>query len=962
MIRKSFLLLSFALMTLTAFSQSINDDFFTKVSYVGAFGSEDWTQGWANFDPINTNYPTPTVTKGNGDFTQAGGTKITANETWSGVVKLDGFVYVQSGATLIINPGTIIRGTEKSCLVIERGAKIMAEGTSSQPIVFTSMKAAGSRWSNDWAGLIICGKAPNNKGNDVLIEGGVGATFGGNVADDNSGVLKYVRIEFPGYDIDGNGNEINGLTLGSVGSKTVIDYVQVSYSGDDAFEWFGGTVNAKHLIAFSTEDDDFDTDNGFGGMVQFGVIVRNPDLSDTDTANGFESDNDASGSAATPLTSAIFSNITIYGPVTDNSTAKNHGYGLRLRRNTSLKLYNSVITGTVKNPVFIDGAAAQANALAGNLTIKNTVIAAANNKFFKTDYNATAQTGWTYAAAAAWFMGAGMGNDTVAAADLKINAPLTITAPAFIPQAGSPVLESSVWSSIPVQPGTINDDFFTKVSYVGAFGSEDWTQGWANFDPINTNYPTPTVTKGNGDFTQAGGTKITANETWSGVVKLDGFVYVQSGATLIINPGTIIRGTEKSCLVIERGAKIMAEGTSSQPIVFTSMKAAGSRWSNDWAGLIICGKAPNNKGNDVLIEGGVGATFGGNVADDNSGVLKYVRIEFPGYDIDGNGNEINGLTLGSVGSKTVIDYVQVSYSGDDAFEWFGGTVNAKHLIAFSTEDDDFDTDNGFGGMVQFGVIVRNPDLSDTDTANGFESDNDASGSAATPLTSAIFSNITIYGPVTDNSTAKNHGYGLRLRRNTSLKLYNSVITGTVKNPVFIDGAAAQANALAGNLTIKNTVIAAANNKFFKTDYNATAQTGWTYAAAAAWFMGAGMGNDTVAAADLKINAPLTITAPAFIPQAGSPVLESSVWAATPVKSVSKMVTNIAYPNPFSNTIYFSNDVQIKSVIITNIMGQMVKQVTVVGNSMDVSDLKSGNYMIIATEVNGNRITNKMLKL
>jgi hypothetical protein len=134
--------------------------------------------------------------------------------------------------------------------------------------------------------------------------------------NDNSGTLKYVRIEFGGYVYAPN-NEINGLTFGAVGSGTTIDYVQVSYSNDDAFEWFGGAVNCKHLVSYRNLDDDFDTDNGYSGIVQFALAIRDPQISDNpsvSTSEGFESDNNATGSSVSPYTRAIFTNCTLIGP------------------------------------------------------------------------------------------------------------------------------------------------------------------------------------------------------------------------------------------------------------------------------------------------------------------------------------------------------------------------------------------------------------------------------------------------------------------------------------------------------------------------------------------------------------------------------------------------------------------------------------------------------------------------
>lgn len=231
-----------------------------------------------------------------------------------GTYILKGWVYIADGAELTIEPGTIIKGDKqtKASLIAERGGKLIAQGTATEPIVFTSEEAKGNRRPGDWGGIILCGKAKNNK-SEIQIEGGPRTKHGGNDDADNSGVLSYVRIEFAGYPFQTD-QEINGLTLGSVGSGTKIDHVQVSYSNDDSYEWFGGTVNCKYLIAYKGWDDDFDTDNGFSGKVQFGLSVRDSKLADVSQSNSFESDNNADGSNSEPHTSAVFSNMTFIGP------------------------------------------------------------------------------------------------------------------------------------------------------------------------------------------------------------------------------------------------------------------------------------------------------------------------------------------------------------------------------------------------------------------------------------------------------------------------------------------------------------------------------------------------------------------------------------------------------------------------------------------------------------------------
>ena len=191
---------------------------------------------------------------------------------------LKGFVYVTNSAELTIEPGTIIKGDKasKATLVIERGGKIWAQGTKNSPIVFTSNQPKGERSYGDWGGIVICGNAKVNTATGTAkIEGGPRSEYGGLDNNDNSGALEYVRIEFSGVEY-ATDNEINGLTLGGVGSATILRHIQVSYCGDDSYEFFGGTVNAKYLVAFRGWDDEFDTDNGFSGKLQFLVGLRDP--------------------------------------------------------------------------------------------------------------------------------------------------------------------------------------------------------------------------------------------------------------------------------------------------------------------------------------------------------------------------------------------------------------------------------------------------------------------------------------------------------------------------------------------------------------------------------------------------------------------------------------------------------------------------------------------------------------
>jgi hypothetical protein len=413
--------------------------------------------------------PTGTTIELTGDIST--NTFLTANNKYI----LKGFVYVKAGAVMAIEPGTVIRGDKatKGTLIIERGAQILAVGTAQKPIVFTSNQPVGSRDYGDWGGIIVCGRAPVNlPGGEGTVEGGTNALYGGTNPADNSGKLIYTRIEFCGIAFQPN-QEINGLTLGGVGSATEISHVQVSYSGDDSFEWFGGNVNAKNIVAFRGWDDDFDTDNGFTGKIQFAVSLRDKDIADQSGSNGFESDNDGQGTTATPYTKTIFSNVSMFGPMNDASTVINGQYkrGAHLRRNTQTSIYNSVIAG-YPTGLFIDGSTTESNAAAGDLQFRNSIIAGCTTPL-------TASVGFDIQA---WFDTPGYGNSTLAnAGDILSGYPLNLESPNFLPQTGSPLLSGADFSNSNLQG-------LQNVSYKGAFGSTDWTQGWCNFDPQNTVY------------------------------------------------------------------------------------------------------------------------------------------------------------------------------------------------------------------------------------------------------------------------------------------------------------------------------------------------------------------------------------------------------------------------------------------------------------------------------------------
>ena len=565
----------------------------------------------------------------------------------------------------------------------------------------------------------------------------------------------------------------------------------------------------------------------------------------------------------------------------------------------------------------------------------------------------------------------------------------------------------------------LNGQFIQLVNHVGALSSDasqDWTKGWAEWNPKQASYGIATETT---TLNDASGIKnITGTVTLdaSKVYLLTSTCVVRSGGKLIIPAGTVIRGaadltaTPKlyATLVVERGGMIEVNGTTSSPVVMTSNKAAGSRDRGDWGGLVLCGKAVNNQSVDAQLEGfnnvAVDNTlgkFGGTDDADNSGVVKYVRIEFAGLAFEPN-KEVNSLTMGSVGSKTEIEGVQCSFGNDDGFEWFGGTVNCKKLISYKITDDDFDTDFGYRGAVQFGIAVRDTayfDLSwnapsGASTSETFESDNDAAGSGKLPLTSAVFSNITCVGPVpldktyNDLTTTQKGAFrrGARIRRNSRLSIVNSVFMG-YRNFIMFDGDSVLIASGVKSSTFSETSNVLRNNFIANTSAAAAAgvtNTGLvevdsknTPAAMDAWLRDAKNSNkidDVNYASGAILVDPKNATAPDFRPVAASKINTLANYDAaiftkygkfSSVNTVGNLVVTNAYPVPAADNVnveLFAVASENVAVSISDISGKVVKslgnQSLVAGGNIitaSVSELNNGLYFLNVVS-NGSKTT------
>ncbi len=418
---------------------------------------------------------------------------VTLNSSTEYIIK--GFNVIQSGGALVIPAGTILKGDKATTgtIILQRGGILYANGSQNSPIVFTSRFAPGQRGPGDWGGIVILGRSSINTStgaDSAKIEGfppGTDFYYGGQpvVNNDSSGCLRYVRLEYPGVNLTGvSGNEINGLTMGGVGSRTVIEYVQVSYCGDDAYEWFGGNVNAKYLVAIGTIDDDFDCDNGFRGKVQYGLAVRDTGFVDVSNSHFFEIDNNNNNPANfnSPRTQPVFSNITCVGPNTTNNPL--FARGLHIRRNSLPSIFNSVMGGYGKL-FYFDGSGVYNACSADTIRMRNNAMSYINKLSDTAGGSFNSQD---------WLLTSSF-NNTVnnPFSSFQLKDPF-----AFYGASGSGSLSGVDWwepmTGSPVLTGaSFSDPYlngFEVTSYRGAFdnvtdGTGNWTSGWSNFNPQN---------------------------------------------------------------------------------------------------------------------------------------------------------------------------------------------------------------------------------------------------------------------------------------------------------------------------------------------------------------------------------------------------------------------------------------------------------------------------------------------
>ena len=402
--------------------------------------------------------------------------RITSDTTWgSGTYwVLRGAVFVESPARLTIDAGTEIFGefATNGTLIIARGAQILANGTASAPIVFSSDQPIGERGRADWGGLIINGRAPLNvPGGEGVGEGDTG-TYGGNDPADDSGHLRYVRVEFAGTEFSPD-NELNGIAFQGVGSNTEVDHVMVKYNKDDGLEFFGGTVAVKHVVLQGIADDSVDWTDGWTGKGQFIIVMQSGD----DADQGIEADNNGDNNNLTPRSNPTLYNLTLIGdPDTDEGSESD--IGMLLREGTSATIRNFIVLGFKEASIDIDHTATYDQVDNGSLTLASGIIhgncsVSGCDGQFRPDSDDAAATTPTKDFVT--------GSANVSFADPMLAAPFRLSNPDYRPAATSPALTGGVAPATPP-----NDGFFEVAQFIGAVGpagggKDTWWQGWTDF-------------------------------------------------------------------------------------------------------------------------------------------------------------------------------------------------------------------------------------------------------------------------------------------------------------------------------------------------------------------------------------------------------------------------------------------------------------------------------------------------
>lgn len=830
---------------------------FEEVNYIGACNNEDWTKGWTDFTPIAEEYP-------ESDIPLQG--IISRNTTLSAIhtYKLIGKVYVTNNATLYIEPGTMIRAEYKSALVITKGAKIRALGTRSKPIIMTSNQPVNQRNKGDWSGLVILGNARVNTASGTgVAEGDLDpayAVYGGKDDEDNSGVLNFVRVEFGGRRINKD-HEFNGITFYGVGRNTVVDYLMSSYAGDDGIQFFGGTVNCKHLVSFQSGDDCFEYTEGYRGRQQFGISLRHFNLGDISGSRSIETESSMAGILEMGLpTTPVLSNFTLISPEIfyNQTTTANIKDAINIELGSGMSVFNTLVVGF---PIGISVLGEESQQLVQDGTVKfqhNMFIgctkpAIAEPKSF--DINS-------------WFVNPEFSNVFRAKneADKIFVTPFSIFRPDFSTNYNSFLVKPDF--SIANKNFQKSDSPLETVNYRGAFSDNDWTVGWSHFAP-DVVRPAATVT--------IEGT-ISSSTAWTQdrIYLLKGDVILKNGVTLQIEPGTTILcdAVTHASLIVEPLAELIAEGDVNNPIVFTSSNEKGKRKPGDWKGITVLGNsriAPetikNAKGISeslpgiAIAEGG----FEGNVS------MKYLRIEYAGFSLDKTKDRAALHLIAREKSKTEIQFAQFTFSASDGIMISGGNADLNHLVAFNNTDDDVVTASGFTGTIQYAFMWREPVLAALNGACAIEALG-CSHTSCYPENTPVLSNFTIIGPNRKEALQYNQNYrsAVLLTNGGTLQFCNSMVA-SYPSALEVTGQESNFYTQSGITQVRNNIFCNVKT-ISKTDDKDPSSIQKALNAQ-------GVGKSVIANyVDLKLKSSMILNAVEFLPDSGSPCLQSEYYS------------------------------------------------------------------------------------
>jgi hypothetical protein len=730
----------------------------------GTSGGDNNPGGNGNTDPSTQAY-VDSNKELKGDYSSD--ITLTAGETYA----IDGAVNFLNGATLEIPAGTTLFGESgSSFLAINRGAKIMADGTADDPIIFTSAQdIAGTANLDDqgqWGGLSLFGKSVNNKG-ERTYEAGTqkfGPVNGVTTKDDNSGVLDYVMIKFSGFEVETD-KELNGLSLGSVGSGTSISNIAIIGSADDGIEMWGGTVDVENLFVYNAGDDSIDTDEGYEATIT-NAWTQHVIVDDETGSRALEADSFNDTQAFDP--DAPADQQVVSRPTLKNATLDSIGRAIRLREGTGYAFDNvqvnvksssaspadadyadTIAAIRISDQPTFDEAAISVAANGNGLAISNEVV-----KLNK-DAGDLGPNGDIVS-------GLGLYNDQATEDYFEgLNNVHTVVG----------VTQKMIDEGLKDDGGTVYQAPFTADKTVT--GADKTQFSWI-LDHVSFPATSQTYVELKEELTGNFDSNITLTEDQT--YAIDGEVNFVEGSRLTIPAGVTLFGRSGSTfLAINRGARIYAEGSASQPIVFTSAQdiadTALDEVQGQWGGLSLFGQSTNNKG-ERTYEAGTqkfGPKNGVTIADDNSGALRYVALKFTGFEVETD-KELNGLSLGSVGSATTIENIATIGSADDGIEMWGGTVNVNGLYVYNAGDDSLDTDEGYTGTMT-NVFAEQNVVDDEVGSRVIEADsfNDTQAfDPAAPADQQITSR-----PVLENAILNAVGRAIRLREGTGY-VFNNV--------------------------------------------------------------------------------------------------------------------------------------------------------------------------------------------